>query len=77
MTIKIPPLNKYGVYNYPTIQCKHQTRESSFIEININNMYIEKMGRDLEAIKLGEDSLENCPSLQKMLKKRILNPLEY
>ena len=32
-------------------------------------MYIEKNGKGLEAIKLGENRLENCPSLHKMWKK--------
>ena len=30
---------------------------------------LKKNGKGLEAIKLGENSLENCPSLHKMLKK--------
>ena len=69
MTIKIPPLNNYGVYNYPTIQCKSQTRESSCIEININKLItctLKNNGKGLEAIKLGENNLENCRPLHKM-----------
>ena len=80
MTIKSPPLNNYGVYNYPNIQCKHQTRASSCIEININKLItctLKKNGKGLEAIKLGENNLGNCPSLHKMLRIRLLNPLEY